>query len=177
MRYKSKHYGFLVDFWSKLQNKSDYERSSVTNLPKYKRCPKTLNMILHLAFWTGFPICFVKFFGEEFLLVKGKVLIFGTNIYPCSCILKLSYNRLEMFYKILFSVSWSNQSFSSSFLFSYGAQSDQTKWRNVIHLCWIPANVFSTFHKQSKIYKFSTIPAQGGVWQMEGTLGTNFPIF
>ena len=46
-----------------------------------KFCSKSAK-IVHLPFSTGFPISLVKFFGEEFLLVKGKILTFRTNIYP-----------------------------------------------------------------------------------------------
>ena len=37
-----------------------------------------------MPIWTGFLTSFVKSFGEEFWLVKGKFLIWGTNIYPCA---------------------------------------------------------------------------------------------
>ena len=60
----------------------DYEKSSVRNLPKYERCLKTLNMILHLPFWTGFPICLVNLLGKSFHWSRERFWILGQIFTP-----------------------------------------------------------------------------------------------
>ena len=49
-----------------------------------KKVYRIFEFNLTSAFLTGIPVGSIKIFGEEFWFVKGKVLIFGTNFYPCS---------------------------------------------------------------------------------------------